>query len=196
MARHDLDTGIQFHCAVWLARYWTKGSTRVEQCGWARCVWAMHLAGPTHSLMQLQKHTVTAYKSHICRLESDVVVAVQVHINFIWLLLESPSHACSASGCLLTSTNRCSARLVVGRILNVSLFMTYVPILDLISDPLLPDIFTELMLVASYSLVYWILGAVLWCMIPCTCFSLRGCRSLFIVNRCNASSFGLLLSVV
>ena len=75
-------------------------------------------------------------------------VAVRVHINFIGLLLESRSHACSAGRCLLTSTNSCSARLVVGRFLNVSLFMIYVPILDLISDPLLPDISTELVLVA------------------------------------------------
>ena len=121
----------------------------------------MHLAGPTHSLMRLQEHSVTAYKNHICRLGSDVVVAVQVHINFIGLLLERPSRACSAGGCLLTSTNSCGARLVVGRFLNVSLFMIYVPILDLISDPLLPDISTELMLVALYSLVYWMLRTVL-----------------------------------
>ena len=53
------------------------------------------------------------------------------------------------------------ARLVVGRFLNVSLFMIHVPILDLISDPLLPDISTELVLVALYSLVYWMLRTVL-----------------------------------
>ena len=98
--------------------------------------------------MQLQVHSVTAHKSHICRLGSDVVVAVQVHINFIGLLLESPSPACSAGGCLLTSTNSRGARLVVGRFPNVSLCMSHVPILELISDPLLPGISTELVLVA------------------------------------------------
>ena len=122
----------------------------------------MHLAGPTHSLMGLQEHSVTGSKSHICRLGSNVVVAVLVHINLIGLLLESPSPACSAGGCLLTSTNSCGARLVVGRVLNVSLFMIYVPILDLISDPLLPDISTELVLVALYSLVYWMLRTVVY----------------------------------
>ena len=108
----------------------------------------MHLAGPTHSLMRLQEHSVTAYKSHICRLGSDVVVAVQVHINFIGLLLESPSPACSAGVGLLTSTNSRGARLVVGRFLNVSLCMIHVPMLELISDPLLPGISTELVHVA------------------------------------------------
>ena len=104
----------------------------------------MHLAGPTHSLMRLQEHSVTAHKSHICRLGSDVVVAVQVHINLIGLRLESPSPACSAGVGLLTSTNSRGARLVVGRFLNVSLCMIYVPMLELISDPLLPGISTEL----------------------------------------------------
>ena len=111
----------------------------------------MHLAGPTHSLMGLQEHSVTASKSHICRLGSDVVVAVQVPINLIGLLLESPSPACSAGAAglgLLTSTNSRGARLVVGRFLNVSLCMLHVPMLELISDPLLPRISTELVLVA------------------------------------------------
>ena len=108
----------------------------------------MHLAGPRHSLMQLQEHSVTAHKSHICRLGSDVVVAVQAHLNFIGLLLESPSPACSAGGCLLTSTNSCGARVVVQRFLYVSLFLIHVPNLDLISDPLLRDISMELLLIA------------------------------------------------
>ena len=108
----------------------------------------MHLAGPTHSPMGLQEHSVTASKSHICRLGSDVVVAVQVHINLIGLRLESPSPACSAGVGLLTSTNSRGARLVVGRFLNGSLFMIHVPTFEIISDPLLPGISTELVLVA------------------------------------------------
>ena len=103
---------------------------------------------PRHSLMQLQEHSVTAHKSHICRLGSDVVVAVRVHINLIGLLLESTSHACSAGGCLLTSTNSCGARVVVQRFLYVSLFLIHVPNLGLISDPLLRDISMELLLIA------------------------------------------------
>ena len=103
----------------------------------------MHLAGPTHSLMGLQEHSVTASKSHICRLDSDVVVAVQVHINLIGLRLESSSPACSAGVGLLTSTNSRGARLVVGRFLNGSLCMIHVPTFEIISDPLIPGISTE-----------------------------------------------------
>ena len=108
----------------------------------------MHLVGPTHSLMGLQEHSGTASKSHKCRLGSDVVVAVQVHINLIGFRLESPSSACNAGVGLLTSTNSRGARLVVGRFLNVSLCMIHVPMLELISDPLLPGSSTAMVLVA------------------------------------------------
>ena len=44
---------------------------------------------PRHSLMQLQVHSVTAHKSHICRLGSDVVVALLYEstltlLDFCW----------------------------------------------------------------------------------------------------------------
>ena len=108
----------------------------------------MYLAGPTHSLLGLQGHSGTASKGHICRLGSDVVVAVQAHINLIGLRPESPSSACSAGVGLLTSTNSRGARLVVGRFLNGSLYMIHVPTFEIISDPLLPGISTELVPVA------------------------------------------------
>ena len=111
-----------------------------EQCIWLAETFADAVASALSDCSQ-ESHLQAGVRRCGC-------VAVRVHINFIGLLLESTSHACSAGRCLLTSTNSCSARLVVRRFLNVSLFMIYVPILDLISDPLLPDISTELVLVA------------------------------------------------
>ena len=111
-----------------------------EQCIWLAETFADAVASALSDCSQ-ESHLQAGVRRCGC-------VAVRVHINFIGLLLESPSHACSAGGCLLTSTNSCGARVVVQRFLYVSLFLIHVPNLDLISDPLLRDISMELLLIA------------------------------------------------
>lgn len=111
-----------------------------EQCIWLAETFADAVASALSDCSQ-ESHLQAGVRRCGC-------VAVRVHINFIGLLLESTSHACSARGCLLTSTNSCGAIVVVQRFLYVSLFLIHVPNLDLISDPLLRDISMELLLIA------------------------------------------------
>ena len=111
-----------------------------EQCIWLAETFADAVASALSDCSQ-ESHLQAGVRRCGC-------VAVRVHINFIGLLLESTSHACSAGRCLLTSTNSCGAIVVVQRFLYVSLFLIHVPNLDLISDPLLREISMELLLIA------------------------------------------------